>query len=227
MKHAELWSQIEETIARHDLLQHPFYQAWTAGTLGREDLRHYAAEYYHQVAAFPTYLSALHSRLPDGELRRAVLRNLSEEEIGGRPHSELWLDFAAGMDADREVVRSATPSGSTRALIEAFREIAATAPPLAALGAFYAYESQVARIAGLKAQGLREKYAADDRTCAYFTLHSAWDVHHSRVWAEKIDEGLSASDAPRSELLAAVERAAAAMWSSLDGVYRACAPSCN
>ena len=87
------------SVARYDLLCHPFYQAWSAGKLTRDDLLHYACEYYHHVAAFPTCLSAFHSRLPDGPLRRRVLMNLCGEEIQGRPHSELWLDFAEGMGA--------------------------------------------------------------------------------------------------------------------------------
>ena len=99
MKHPQLRSQMDAIVARHDLLCHPFYQAWTAGKLRAEDLRRYAQEYYHHVAAFPTYLSALHSRLADGELRRSVLRNLCEEEIAGTAHSDLWLDFAEGMGA--------------------------------------------------------------------------------------------------------------------------------
>ena len=82
-----------------------FYQAWSKGELTREDLREYAAEYWHHVSAFPTYLSALHSRLPDAEMRREVLRNLTEEEgvdsATARPHSDLWMDFAAGMGATR------------------------------------------------------------------------------------------------------------------------------
>jgi pyrroloquinoline-quinone synthase len=76
MNHSDLQPRMDAIIARHDLLMHPFYQAWSAGKLRAEDLRRYAGEYYHHVAAFPAYLSALHSRLPDGKLRRAVLRNL-------------------------------------------------------------------------------------------------------------------------------------------------------
>jgi pyrroloquinoline quinone (PQQ) biosynthesis protein C len=102
-------SALEERIAGYDLLCHPYYKAWTAGQLTREDLREYASDYYHHVASFPAYLSALHSRLEDGELRRAVLRNLCDEEIEGRPHSELWLDFAEGIGADRDQVRQREP----------------------------------------------------------------------------------------------------------------------
>ena len=221
MKHPELRSRIETIISQHDLLQHPFYQAWTAGKLRTEDLRRYATQYYHHVSAFPAYLSALHSRLPDGELRRYALRNLCEEEIAGVAHSDLWLDFAEGMGAKRDEVKQSAPSKSTQALINTFRNIASERAPLAALGAFYAYESQVARIAPLKASGLRESYGADAKSCAYFTLHATQDVHHSRVWAEQIDEGMDAGASSVEDVLAAVQDSAVALWESLDGVHQA------
>ena len=73
------FSALEDRLERYDLLKHPYYQAWSKGELTREDLREYASEYWHHVSAFPTYLSALHSQLPDGELRRTVLENLADE----------------------------------------------------------------------------------------------------------------------------------------------------
>ena len=219
MNRSDLQLRMDAVVARHDLLVHPFYQAWAAGKLRREDLRRYAGEYYHHVAAFPTYLSALHSRLPDGTVRRSVLRNLCEEEIAGAAHSELWLDFAEGMGADRESVRRSAPSQSTQALVATFRHMASEREPLAALGAFYAYESQVARIAGLKAQGLREWYGADAKTCAYFDLHSTMDVHHARVWAEQIHDGLNGEESSTEPVFAAVEEAAVSLWKSLDGIH--------
>jgi pyrroloquinoline-quinone synthase len=221
MENSEMIVRIEETIAGHDLLTHPFYQAWTAGKLRTEDLRRYAQEYYHHVSAFPTYLSALHSRLADGELRRSVLRNLCEEEIGGTAHSDLWLDFAEGMGASREEVRQSAPSGSTQNLIGTFRGIAAKRSPLAAMGAFYAYESQVARIAPLKAEGLKNFYGADNKTCHYFVLHATQDVHHARVWAERIAEGVARGESSVDEILPAVNEAATALWDSLSGIHEA------
>src|SRR4029453_7279903 len=97
------WTELENRIAKYDLLCHPFYQAWSKGELTREELAAYAEQYLPHVAAFPTYLSALHSQLPDSNLRRQILENLMDEEgIGspdGRPHSDLWRDFANGMGA--------------------------------------------------------------------------------------------------------------------------------
>jgi len=55
------------------------------------------SEYWHHVSAFPAYLSALHSHLPDGKLRRLVLENLADEEglEDGVPHSDMVDGFRA------------------------------------------------------------------------------------------------------------------------------------
>ena len=209
---------LEERIARYDLLCHPYYQAWTGGQLTRDDLREYASDYYHHVAAFPAYLSALHSRLDDGELRRAVLRNLCDEEIEGRSHSELWLDFAEGMGADREQVRKRALPLEVNELIGHFRSAAGEGSTAEALAAFYAYESQVPRVAKAKADGLAERYGADEKTCAYFTLHQFADVEHSHVWRELLSAEIAAHPEHAEGALAAAETAAQALWRVLDGM---------
>src|SRR5258708_481407 len=92
--------QLDLRIAPFDLLCHPFYQAWSAGELSREDLREYARDYYHHVKAFPSYLDEFASRLTEEQLRRVVLVNRDDEmgtDNGSRSHAELWLDFVEGM----------------------------------------------------------------------------------------------------------------------------------
>ena len=102
------FNELDERIRKYDLLCHPFYQAWSAGKLTREDLKEYAQDYYPHVQAFPTYLAEFGVRLHDGELRRAVLANLCDEKGGedvfgepARSHADLWMDFAQGMGAPR------------------------------------------------------------------------------------------------------------------------------
>jgi pyrroloquinoline-quinone synthase len=214
------WKQIDERIGKYDLLCHPFYEAWSAGELTREDLREYAADYYHHVAAFPTYLSALHTRLPDGELRRAVLRNLSDEEIEGAAHSDLWLNFAAGMGADAAEVRGSAQVNEVAELIAGFKDVTANGSMAAALAAVYAYESQVPRVAKAKASGLKELYGADAKTCGYFTLHQRADVRHAQVWREQLDAELARNPEAADEALNAAENAAALLWKALDGIER-------
>src|ERR1700758_4102323 len=122
----EFFQQLDARIAQFDLLCHPFYKAWSAGELSRDDLREYARQYYHHVAAFPTYLAQLAMRLEDGELRQAVLANMADEKglsSDETPHAELWLDFADGMGVGRDLRRH-QPVAEIRDLIAFFHQIA-------------------------------------------------------------------------------------------------------
>lgn len=211
-------SALDARIAQYDLLYHPYYKAWSSGELTRDDLREYATDYYHHVAAFPTYLSALHSRLEDGPARRSVLRNLCEEEIEGRPHSEMWLDFAEGMGADRDEVRKRAPMSEVQSLIDDFRRVARDGSTAEALAAFYAYESQIPRIAKEKAAGLTERYGADNRTAGYFKLHQTADVEHSRVWRDLLAQEVAAHPEQAEAALTQAERVAGSLWHVLDAM---------
>jgi len=219
---ATFFQALEGRLDRYDLLQHPYYQAWSKGELTREDLREYAAEYWHHVSAFPAYLSALHSRLPDGKLRRILLGNLAEEEgmYDGHPHSDLWMDFARGMGADEDSVRAREIGPQTRALLEQFRATM-EGSPAAALTALYAYESRVPAIAKTKAEGLQNHYGANDSTRRYFTVHKLADVHHARVWRNALADELAAHPEDSDAALAAGEDAARALWETLDGIESA------
>jgi pyrroloquinoline-quinone synthase len=216
--------QLEQRIAKYDLLCHPFYQAWSAGQLTRDDLRAYAAEYFHQVDGFPACLRTLAARLDDGPTRRAVLANLADEEGrdsqsgGGIPHPELWLDFAEGMGADREAVRRSSCCSAVGDLTEHFHAVAADGTPEAALAAFYAFESQVPRVATEKARGLRESYGADEKTCGYFTLHATADIYHANVWRELLARRVRTDPQCAQTALDAAEDAAKALWTALDGI---------
>jgi pyrroloquinoline-quinone synthase len=218
------WTALEARIAPYNLLTHPFYQAWSRGELTRDDLRAYAAEYWHHVSAFPTYLSALHSRLPDAELRREVLCNLAEEEgtdsPTARPHSDLWMDFATGMGATRAEVESHTVQPEMTALLATFRAAMQEPKPAAALAALYAYESKVPQIALTKAEGLANHYSADAPTAKYFTVHQTADVAHAAVWRNLIDKEVAADPGAAEAALESAERAAQALWMALDGVER-------
>jgi pyrroloquinoline-quinone synthase len=216
------WNELERRTAKYDLLCHPFYKAWTAGELTREDLREYARDYYHHVAAFPEYLGALAARLPEGAARTAVLENRDDElgmdAAGGRPHDAIWLEFARAMGAEPEDVAAIRPLREVRELIENFESVANAGTPAEALAAFYAYESQVPRVAAEKASGLRDRYGADDTACEYFTLHSTADIYHSRVWREQLDRLIAEEPDQAAPALDAAENAAHALWRALDGI---------
>jgi pyrroloquinoline-quinone synthase len=226
------FEKLEASIAKYDLLCHPFYKAWAAGELTREDLRDYARHYYHHVEAFPSYLAELALRLDEGELRRAVLANMCEEkgcDASGAargtgkqavPHSELWLDFAEGMGARREM-HWHRPVVEVRELTKHFHRVASEGTPEEALAAFYVYESQVPRIAKEKERGLREMYGADDKTCGYFELHTTADVYHSKVWKVQLEKRLEKHPEAAQGALDAAESTAKMLWRALDGIESA------
>ncbi|HEV3151825.1 MAG TPA: CADD family putative folate metabolism protein [Acidobacteriaceae bacterium] len=218
---SDFFAALDARIARYDLLQHPFYQAWSKGELTRDELREYASEYWHHVSAFPTYLSALHARLEDAPLRRTVLENLADEEglPACRAHSDLWMDFATGMGADATVVRDRTLQPETAALIAHFRGAMQTSPATA-LASLYTYESRVPAIARTKAEGLKQHYSADKATARYFTIHQTADVHHAKVWRDAIEAELAAHPEDADGALDAAEATAAALWSTLSGIER-------
>ncbi len=224
MDTAEFFHHLDARIAKYDLLCHPFYKAWSAGQLTRNDLREYAQDYYHHVEAFPSYLAALGMRLEEGELRRAVLASMCDEKgVEGRPgrdsvpHSELWLDFAEGMGSSRNLEWH-TPVKEIRQLIRHFHQVASEGSPEDALAAFYTYESQVPRIARDKEHGLRERYGADDKTCGYFSLHTTADVYHSSIWRKQLEKRIAAHPEAADAALDAAENAARMLWKALDGI---------
>lgn len=220
MNTSEFFEQLQTRIAKYDLLCHPFYKAWSAGSLTRDDLREYARDYYHHVEAFPSYLAEFSARLEDGELLRAVLANMRDENGSADEsvsHSELWLDFAEGMGSWRKL-ESHEPLPEIRQLIEHFHRVSSEGTPEEALATFYAYESQVPRIATEKERGLREMYGADEKTCGYFTLHSTADVYHSRVWRTQLEKRVAAHPEAAQAALDAAENAARMLWQALDGI---------
>jgi pyrroloquinoline-quinone synthase len=224
MDQLEFLRELDACVAKYDLLCHPFYKAWSAGKLTREDLREYALDYYQHVNAFPSYLAALALRLNEGELRRAVLANMRDEQGGeagpGEPaeaHSDLWMDFAEGMGAARGAYGHETVP-EVKQLVKHFAHVAEEGTPEEALAAFYAYESQVPRVATQKDRGLREFYGADERTTRYFTLHATADVYHANVWREQLGKQVAENPEKAEQALDSAEAAAQALWNALDGI---------
>ena len=217
-------SELDTRIRQYDLLCHPFYKAWSAGTLTRDDLRVYAEQYYPHVEAFPTYLAEFGIRLEDGELRRAVLENLCDEKGGedtdGEPatsHADLWLDFVQGMGGVRS--RRVQPQvEEVKELMSSFHRVASEGTPAEALASFYAYESQVPRVAEAKEAGLRELYQSDEKTRKYFEVHKTADVFHSNVWKEQLGHCVNGDPVAENQALDAAEAAAKALWHALDGI---------
>ena len=208
---------LDEKIAGRHLLSHPFYQRWSAGELTMPELQEYASEYYHYSAAFPTFLSAIHSGCSDISVRQEILENLIEEERGPENHPELWLRFCEGLGMKREEVRSSHPSDETTAVIQTLRDICRQ-DSHAGVAALYAYESQIPAVSASKIEGLAKFYEmTDPRAISFFQVHMEADVEHSATTAQLVDQ-LCDTPEKKREAEAAVDSTLAALYRFLDQI---------
>ena len=217
-----LIERLDGKIEAKSLLKHPFYRDWTAGKLTLSSLQAYAAQYYQFEVAFPTFLSAIHSRCPVPWVRQVLLSNLWDEEHGGRNHPALWLRFCSGLGLGLDSVQKAQVFPETHGLVNTLRAIVASRPFPEGIAALYAYERQVPAVAARKVEGLREFYGIEDSaSLEFFTLHMGLDEEHAASEARAI---ASHASEPHQELavLDAADEALDALWRFLDGVYHRC-----
>ena len=208
---------VDERVAAQHLLQHPFYQAWSRGELSLDALRDYATQYYHHVAAFPTYLSAVHAQTDDAEVRRHILANLIDEEAGNPNHPELWLRFAESLGLDRGEVKRSAQWPATKALIEGFRFCCGERGTGVGLAALYAYESQIPAVCETKIEGLKAFYGFQDSAgYAYFAVHVEADREHATVEAAQIAQCVDESQ--RAAALEAVGEVLSGLYGLLSAV---------
>ena len=221
----EYLDTIDNDIAAKHLLKHPFYLAWTRGELSREALADYARQYYHHVAAFPTYLSAVHAHCEDQSARKQLLNNLIDEEAGSPNHPELWLQFAAGLRVSYADARESDKRRETNNLIDTFRSVCGQQSTAGGLAALYAYESQIPAICESKIDGLKKYYDfADPKHYEYFSVHIEADREHSASEREMLSHYIDKQNF--ESVKASVNRVLDALWEMLSGVCRRHAIAC-
>ena len=201
----DVWERIEQARERWNVLDHPFYQRWSAGELTREDLAAYSGQYRHATAAIAVLSASVAESAPEAE--RAALRRHAAEEAD---HVSLWDGFVEAVGGDS----SAAPTPETRECVEAWT---AADDRLAQLIRLYAIESGQPAISRTKREGLAAHYGIGDGPGnEYFRLHERADVHHAAEGRSLIEQHLA--DADPDALVAAAEAAFKANWKLLDGV---------
>lgn len=210
-----------DSVMEYSMLKHPFYQAWSEGKLSKSVLAEYAKQYYAHVRAFPTYVSAVHSRCEDLETRQMLLENLIEEEHGDENHPELWLRFAESLEVAREDVKNAELLASTRASVASLKTLTQSEDYREGLAAMLAYELQIPEVAKTKREGLKSFYGiADERAVSFFRVHESIDVLHQQVERDILTEKCQTPD-EKNRAIASARESARALWSFLDGVSEA------
>jgi pyrroloquinoline-quinone synthase len=202
----QLQADLAAALADRQLLAHPFYRRWEAGTLQTGELGAYAAQYEHFEAALPGLLRALLARLEPGDAADLVARNLADEESNPDPHVAVFAGFAEAVGS-----RDTAPSAVTLRLLATYRSLI-EASAAEGLAAVVAYEMQAPMIAESKADGLRRHYRIDESGTRFWDIHATMDQDHAR-WGI---EALAALGVPESRVISAARSAADAWWAFLD-----------
>src|SRR5215831_7428911 len=211
-----LADQLDALIEKHHLLKHPFYQAWSEGTLPKESLQRYAEQYYKHVQAFPENLRQLAGRT-GGHLGNMIQDNLDEELDPSAPHPALWRQFAQAVGVERAALNEAQALPGVAVLLDAYDEVASQGSIAQAVASFYVYEAQVPETAAQKKSGLKKFYnISDPAAVAYFTVHEEADVRHRAAWRSWLAEQ---NEEDSFAVLCAAERSLKALWGALDAVY--------
>jgi len=217
--------EIDNDITKKHLLKHPFYLAWTRGELSKEALTDYARQYYHHVAAFPTYLSAVHANCDDQATRRQLLNNLIDEEAGSPNHPELWKKFADGLGVEDAELSRTEKQSETKKLIDTFRSVCGQGSTAEGLAGLYAYESQIPAICESKIDGLRKHYGfIKPEQYEYFSVHIDADREHSAAEREMLNRYIDNRNF--ESVRASVNRVLDSLWEMLSGVCRRHAIAC-
>lgn len=187
--------ELDAIVRQFDLNEHPFYQAWRAGTLPTDRLAAYADEWAPFIAVV------------DAGWDRIGYPDYAAEE---REHDALWQDFRRELGASGPMT---TPQARTLLAVGqgAFESVPES------LGALYSFEVQQPKTATSKLDGLREHYAGTvgEAGQRYWVEHAV-ETDEPAMLAARID-GLSDDEFARAKTACAVFSAAA--WGALDGVY--------
>jgi len=207
-------NKIDSDIADKNLLKHPFYLAWTRGELSKEALTDYARQYYHHVAAFPTYLSAVHAKCDDQAARKQLLN-----------HPDLWKQFAEGLGVKDVDLAKTEKEPETKNLIGTFRSVCGEGSTTEGLAALYAYESQIPAICESKIDGLKKHYGfTDPEHYRYFSVHIEADREHSAAERQMLSSYIDNGNF--ENVKASANRVLDALWEMLSGVCRRNAIAC-
>lgn len=210
-------ARIDEARRACNVLEHPFYQRWSAGELSAEELAFYAGEYRHAVVALAEASESLAAKAGPGH-RAGLERHAAEE----RSHVSLWDEFVAAARGERpQDTSSPEPLVETDSCAQAWT---AGDDALEHLAVLYAIEASQPEISKTKLEGLTELYGyrPEGPAVEYFQLHATLDVEHARQARELIEELMSEDDAQAQasagRMVARATAALRANWELLDGV---------
>ncbi len=204
---------IEKAVSERSLLDHPFYRAWSAGTLTRKELVGYAKEYYWVAKNVPNVMGAINANLPtstDAKTRATFMEHLREE----REHIVLWKRFGKSLGISGIELDAYRPTEKVQKAVADMVNIARKGFE-EGVAAMYAFECDLPAISRSKIAGLKKFYAMKSEDAHVYFKEHIKEEKHLRFWRRLLR---AVPTAKRHRALFAAKKTVEAKNRILDGV---------
>jgi pyrroloquinoline-quinone synthase len=203
---------------------HPFSAAWSEGKLTTQQYSAWAKQHYYYIEVVGQMFGMMYIRAPHVDTRLHVLENLAGEEIMGKRHPDLLLDFAEACGMNRNEILDAEVNGeilpTTRAMRSWILELGHFRPlEEAGAGVMVGLEGQLPTMYTRYVNIMRQQGFTDEQL-KFFHVHIEGDEEHAE---NGIQLAYRYADTPekRRRAVAVVRASTEVRWNYLTGMYKA------
>ena len=227
----EEFRKVLEDIIEARKNPHPVFQKVRTGQASRDQLDFCMRWLYCFTRDFPRYLSGIHARCSQMEVRTLLAENIYEEDTGGlsgtAPHPELYLRMIDALGFDREKYERAKMIPEGKALQDWMEKVTTRGSWVEGVAAVcVAMEAQPKYspsaswgMADRNSLWLEEQYGVDPKGLEFLRVHSKVEPGHGET-GYKIVVKFAADDQERTAAVAALNRSLDLLHHFYEGIGR-------